>query len=187
MHFFESRNSHSLSISKPLPRSCSALLGIRMRSLVLFGVAGSALAFSPGALRPIPLRGVLKTVTRVASLDTSESTQELRVVIAGAGVGGLALANALQKHPHVRTTVLEKTSAFKRFGGPIQLASNAMQTLKELDEETYKLIEAKATFTGNLTNGIKDGERQLSGAKHGRSCTARTMVLIIIILNRCMV
>jgi len=51
----------------------------------------------------------------------------LHVVIAGAGVGGLTLANALAEMPHVKTTVLEKTSKFKRFGGPIQLASNAMQ------------------------------------------------------------
>ena len=36
-------------------------------------------------------------------------------------------ANALAEMPHVKTTVLEKTSKFKRFGGPIQLASNAMQ------------------------------------------------------------
>jgi zeaxanthin epoxidase len=83
----------------------------------------------------------------------------LRVVIAGAGVGGLALANALKMNPHVKTTVLEKTSKFKRFGGPIQLASNAMQVLREMDSEMYAAIEQKATFTGNLTNGIKDGIR----------------------------
>jgi zeaxanthin epoxidase len=43
--------------------------------------------------------------------------------------------------------------------GPIQLASNAMQNLRELDLEMYASIEQKATFTGNLTNGIKDGIR----------------------------
>ena len=81
------------------------------------------------------------------------------MVIAGAGVGGLALANAFHGVPHVKTTVLEKTSKFKRFGGPIQLASNAMQVLREMDGDMYDNIEGKATFTGNLTNGIKDGIR----------------------------
>jgi zeaxanthin epoxidase len=55
--------------------------------------------------------------------------------------------------------LIEKTSAFKRFGGPIQLASNAMQLYKELDSDLYDQIESKFTWTGNLTNGIKDGIR----------------------------
>ena len=59
----------------------------------------------------------------------------------------------------MKVTVLEKTSKFKRFGGPIQLASNAMQVLKSLDADMFSAIEAKATFTGNLKNGIKDGIR----------------------------
>ena len=59
--------------------------------------------------------------------DTVSTEKPLRVVIAGAGVGGLTLANALRDVPHVDVKVIEKTSAFKRFGGPIQLASNAMQ------------------------------------------------------------
>jgi len=83
----------------------------------------------------------------------------LRVVIAGAGVGGLALANAFVGVPHVHTTVLERTSEFKRFGGPIQLASNAMQVMKDMDADMFADIVGKATFTGNLTNGIKDGIR----------------------------
>jgi hypothetical protein len=59
--------------------------------------------------------------------DAVSAAHPLHVVIAGAGVGGLALANAFVGQPHVKVTVLEKTSKFKRFGGPIQLASNAMQ------------------------------------------------------------
>ena len=83
----------------------------------------------------------------------------LKVVIAGAGVGGLALANVLSKNPKVDVTVLERTDKFKRFGGPIQLASNAMQLLKEMDEEVYDQIMDKFTFTGDKENGIKDGIR----------------------------
>jgi zeaxanthin epoxidase len=41
---------------------------------------------------------------------------------------------------HMKVTILEQTSEFKRFGGPIQLASNALQLLKEMDEPcTIKL------------------------------------------------
>jgi len=97
----------------------------------------------------------------VADVAPDEISQDapLRVLIAGGGVGGLALANALSSHPHVTVTVLEKTQKFMRFGGPIQLASNAMMNLRNMDAELYRQIEAKATFTGNLTNGIKDGIR----------------------------
>lgn len=91
--------------------------------------------------------------------DEISKEHPLRIMIAGAGVGGLTLANMLRDCAHVDVTVIEKTSAFKRFGGPIQLASNAMQIFKECDSGLYDDIESKFTWTGNLTNGIKDGVR----------------------------
>jgi 2-polyprenyl-6-methoxyphenol hydroxylase-like FAD-dependent oxidoreductase len=83
----------------------------------------------------------------------------LRVLVAGAGVGGLALAKSLSGNPLVKVTVLERTDEFKRFGGPIQLASNALQILKEMDQGVYNEVMEKFTFTGNKMNGIKDGIR----------------------------
>lgn len=124
---------------------------------------------APGfTLKPTMLRsprvGQAATATLeaqvVASTAEEISTAEpMRVLIAGGGVGGLALANAMAKMPQIDVTVLEKTKAFKPFGGPIQLASNAMAVLKDQFPHLYDKIEAKATFTGNLTNGIKDGIR----------------------------
>ena len=83
----------------------------------------------------------------------------MEVLIAGAGVGGLALANVLSKNPLMKVKVLEQASEFKRFGGPIQLASNAMEILKQMDETVYAQIEEKFTITGDKMNGIKDGIR----------------------------
>jgi zeaxanthin epoxidase len=83
----------------------------------------------------------------------------LRVIIAGAGIGGLALADNLVKDPMMQVTVLEKTEDFRRFGGPIQLASNALAALKELDDNVYGKIMEKFTLTGDKENGIKDGIR----------------------------
>jgi len=94
-----------------------------------------------------------------SAVDEISAEHPLKVLIAGAGVGGLALANVLAKHPHMDVTVLEQTSKFKRFGGPIQLASNAMQILKEMDADLYRKVEQKFTVTGDKTNGIKDGIR----------------------------
>jgi zeaxanthin epoxidase len=50
-------------------------------------------------------------------------------LVAGCGVGGALLAKTLtDAGAHV--TILERTSEFRRFGGPIQLASNALSTLQ---------------------------------------------------------
>jgi len=91
--------------------------------------------------------------------DKVSDKDPLRVIIAGAGVGGLSLANSLSKVPHVDVSVLERTSAFKRFGGPIQLASNALQIIKTMDESVYDKVMDRFTFTGDKKNGIKDGIR----------------------------
>jgi len=82
----------------------------------------------------------------------------LKVAIAGGGVGGLTAALCMLKKGF-DVTVYEKTSAFARFGGPIQFASNALSVLKEIDEQLFDRIMDKFTFTGIRTCGIKDGTK----------------------------
>ena len=110
-----------------------------------------------------PLAMVAANPVDIASYEAVDGaiTEEnpLRVIIAGAGVGGLALAKSLSKNPKMKVTVLERTDEFKRFGGPIQLASNALKVLNEMDEDVYNKIMDKFTFTGDKMNGIKDGIR----------------------------
>jgi len=104
------------------------------------------------------MTSTLEAPVSVSNEITSE--QPLHVLIAGAGVGGLILANCLETTDGpVTYTILERTKEFKKFGGPIQLASNAMQGFRSINPELYSQIEAKATWTGNRTNGIKDGIR----------------------------
>jgi len=95
----------------------------------------------------------------VAQVDEISAENPLKVLIAGAGVGGLALAQSLTQSPNMQVQVLEQTSEFKRFGGPIQLASNALQILKTMNETVYDQICEKFTITGDKINGIKDGIR----------------------------
>jgi zeaxanthin epoxidase len=84
----------------------------------------------------------------------------VRVIVAGAGVGGLSLANALKDNPLVDITILERTDEFRRFGGPIQLASNALKVIETMcEKEVYDQVMEKFTFTGDKENGIKDGIR----------------------------
>jgi len=105
-----------------------------------------------------------RALLAVASAEEAPTTRlsaehPLRVIIAGGGVGGLTLANALNKHAHFDVKVVEKTAAFRRFGGPIQLASNAIQVFRHLDPALAQEIEDLATYTGDKVNGIKDGIR----------------------------
>lgn len=110
-----------------------------------------------------PLSMVAANPMDIAAYEKVDSAiseeNPLRVIIAGAGVGGLALANTLSKNPKMKVTVLERTDQFKRFGGPIQLASNALQVLEDMDDDIYRQIMTKFTFTGDKMNGIKDGIR----------------------------
>jgi hypothetical protein len=109
------------------------------------------------------------TLAPLASTPTADTEYELlsrparpgrplKVAIAGGGVGGLTTALCLLKKGF-DVTVYEKTAAFARFGGPIQFASNALSVLKEIDEELFRRVMDKFTFTGTRRCGIKDGLR----------------------------
>ncbi|GKY93052.1 hypothetical protein MPSEU_000273500 [Mayamaea pseudoterrestris] len=107
-------------------------------------------------------------ITLYSSITKNDATERLSfpspdgrpltVAIAGGGVGGLTAALAMLKRG-IDVTVYEKTAAFARFGGPIQFASNALSTIKEIDETLFERIMEKFTFTGTRVCGIKDGLR----------------------------
>lgn len=79
-----------------------------------------------------------------------------QVVVAGGGIGGLVLANALQRHG-IDFEVYEKTKEYRPFGGPIQVQSNALAALEAINKEMCEEIMAAGTTTGNRVNGLKDG------------------------------
>ena len=163
-----------------------------MPSIIALLFLPLAASLSAGGLKPALLRSVtprcasarctatLDATTKASVAPPSDEIHEkepLHVLIAGAGVGGLALANCLEQastSSHVKYTVLERTKEFKKFGGPIQLASNAMEGFRSIDQELYSEIEARATWTGNRTNGIKDGIRNEWYAKFDLKSPAET-------------
>mmetsp|Transcript_19025 Transcript_19025/g.27768 ORF Transcript_19025/g.27768 Transcript_19025/m.27768 type:complete len:550 (+) Transcript_19025:131-1780(+) len=151
---FKLRGKYVLATAMMVLPSVSAFAPLNTAALEPIGIARTQLSMV--AATPDNL-GVTASYEQVDGAITEESP--LRVLIAGAGVGGLALANTLSKNPKMKVTVLEKTDEFKRFGGPIQLASNALQVLKDMDVNIYDEIMSKFTFTGDKENGIKDGIR----------------------------
>lgn len=121
--------------------------------LSLVSVAASAP--SPRLQRPFQLP-VVRHATPLM-LDQQPSSRPVpEVVIAGGGIGGLCTALVLDKIGY-DVRVFEKTSQYRPFGGPIQIASNAAECLRRIDEDVYKEILECATIIGERKNGLKDG------------------------------
>ena len=145
----------SLSIKAVVMTTVVTAFSIAPSSRSVLSSSSSSSLYSSTSITPSTT-----TIDPLAPPDDVTEENPLRVVIAGAGVGGLALANVLCQQPHkFHVTVLEQTAAFKRFGGPIQLASNALQILSEMDSNLYNKVCEKFTTTGDKMNGIKDGIR----------------------------
>lgn len=88
----------------------------------------------------------------------------IRILIAGAGIGGLVLALAAKKKGfHVK--VFERdVSAIRGEGeyrGPIQIQSNALAALEAIDKDVAEEVMENGCITGDRINGLVDG---ISGA-----------------------
>ena len=126
----------------------------------LFGGLGATL--SPRVLPALPRRSpVALAVLHNHQSDRHSRAQHNRpatpeVIIAGGGIGGLCTALVLRNLGY-DVRVFEKTSQYRPFGGPIQIASNAAESIRRIDEGVYEKILAAATVIGDRTNGLKDG------------------------------
>ena len=92
--------------------------------------------------------------------NTAKAQIPLKIAVAGGGVGGMFTAYALQQKGF-DVTLFEKASKFSRFGGPIQLASNALSCINALSPDLFDEIMTRFTFTGTRKCGIKVSERSL--------------------------
>jgi len=78
-------------------------------------------------------------------------------MVAGGGIGGLCTALVLKNLGH-DVYVFEKTRSYRPFGGPIQIASNALESILRIDADIYRQIMAQSTMIGDRKNGLKDGK-----------------------------
>eukprot|EP01041_Mallomonas_annulata_P001117 gene1117-2176_t len=93
------------------------------------------------------------------NLNYSQTTQcDLKIAICGGGIGGLFLGYSLQRKGF-DVTLFEKKTQFSKYGGPIQIASNALSCIKAVDSQLFYKIMERFTFTGTRKCGIKDGVR----------------------------
>jgi len=111
------------------------------------------------SFRGSPIRSLRPGADLSMTLTADDKAQiPLKIAVAGGGVGGIMTGYALQKKGF-DVTVFEKTAKFSRFGGPIQLASNALSCVNALSPDLFDQIMGRFTFTGTRKCGIKDGIR----------------------------
>lgn len=112
------------------------------------------------------LRGPLASTTRTlgnaepALPDSDGERKNLRILIAGGGIGGLVLALAA-KNKGFDVTVFEKDMSAIRgegqYRGPIQIQSNALAALEAIDSHVAEEVMETGCITGDRINGLVDG------------------------------
>lgn len=115
---------------------------------IIFGMAQLAFA------SPLPFKAVSKR--RRSSTAHTPICAQLKVAIAGGGLGGLVLACNLVRHG-VQVRCFEKAEAYRKFGGPIQLQSNCLSMLREIDPELLHSVCQLGSVTGNRHGAVVDG------------------------------
>jgi zeaxanthin epoxidase len=109
---------------------------------------------SPRAVAPSWLT---ETAAERASLpDDVTKDAPLRVLVAGGGLGGLFAAISL-RNAGADVVVIERTSQYRPFGGPIQLASNGVSTIKATSESLFRKVHDVSRPFWRTTSGIRDG------------------------------
>ena len=112
------------------------------------------------SLRRVPITSLDQPLP-ARNLD-DPNAPPLRVLIAGGGLGGLALASTLTQLGY-DVHVFEQATQYKPFGGPIQIQSNALWALNAINPVLYSAIAEVGVRTGDRLSGIKDGKRYEEG------------------------
>eukprot|EP00798_Chlamydomonas_sp_ICE-L_P013206 gene13206-19041_t len=112
-------------------------------------------------LKTSMLERVQETAEQIGHEAPGRSAKDdFKVVIAGAGIGGLVLAVALLRKG-IKVVVLERDMTAIRgegkYRGPIQVQSNALAALQAIDPEVAAEVLAEGCMTGDRINGLCDG------------------------------
>ncbi|KAK2657477.1 hypothetical protein Ddye_010529 [Dipteronia dyeriana] len=103
---------------------------------------------------------VTESATKQSHSDKLETKKKLKILVAGAGIGGLVFALAA-KRKGFDVVVFEKDlSAIRgegQYRGPIQIQSNALAALEAIDLDVAEEVLKAGCITGDRINGLVDG------------------------------
>lgn len=83
----------------------------------------------------------------------------LRVLVAGGGLAGLVAASACHAKG-MKVAIFEQASSYAPYGGPIQIQSNALRAIQQINQKCYEELVAAGTVTADRVSGLKIGYRK---------------------------
>ena len=83
----------------------------------------------------------------------------LTVLVAGGGLAGLVVAAACHSKG-MKVALFEQASSYAPYGGPIQIQSNALRALQQINPKIYEELVAAGTCTADRVSGLKIGYRK---------------------------
>ena len=151
-----SRTHFSVPLNKELPLDASLLVGYncplgcrtrKQRRKVM--LVKGAVVEAPPSVSPSSQGG-----------SGAASKKQLRVLVAGGGIGGLVFALAAKKKGFDVVVFEKDLSAIRgegQYRGPIQIQSNALAALEAIDSEVAEEVMRVGCITGDRINGLVDG------------------------------
>lgn len=82
--------------------------------------------------------------------------EPLRVLVAGGGIAGLLVAAACHSKG-MKVALFEQAGSYAPYGGPIQIQSNALRALRQINPKVYEELIAAGTVTADRVSGLKIG------------------------------
>lgn len=83
----------------------------------------------------------------------------LTVLVAGGGLAGLVVASACHAKG-MKVALFEQASSYAPYGGPIQIQSNALRAIQQINPKCYEELIAAGTVTADRVSGLKIGYRR---------------------------
>ncbi|KAL3782497.1 hypothetical protein ACHAW5_011105 [Stephanodiscus triporus] len=87
------------------------------------------------------------------------SDDPLTVLIAGGGLAGLVVAAACHSRG-MRVALFEQASTYAPYGGPIQIQSNALRAIQNINPVIFEELVEAGTCTADRVSGLKIGYRK---------------------------
>jgi salicylate hydroxylase len=82
------------------------------------------------------------------AIISSPKSPPLHIAIVGGGIGGLAFAIGLSKHPNLSFTIYEAASKFSEIGAGVGFGANSQSAMKLIDPRVWSGYSNCATFNG---------------------------------------
>jgi salicylate hydroxylase len=79
---------------------------------------------------------------------TFPKSKPFNVAIVGGGIGGLAFAIGLSRHPHVSFTIYEAAAQFSEIGAGVGFGANSQAAMKLIDPAIWEGYSKRATYNG---------------------------------------